>query len=94
MSPEEIYNERKNKFLKIGRNDGFISNLEDLSSLKTKKDFIEKIFVNKKNLSILIGDNLSYINFIIYFFIELHSNVYISFQTHKSMVHFFSFFFQ
>ncbi len=55
MSSEEIYNDRKNKFLKIGRNDGFISNLEDLSSLKTKKDLIEKIFVNKKNLSIFTG---------------------------------------
>ena len=31
MSPEEIANERKNKFLKIGRNDGFISTTEDLS---------------------------------------------------------------
>ena len=34
MSPEEIFNERKNKFLKIGRNKGFISNLEELSSTK------------------------------------------------------------
>ena len=33
ISSEEIYNERKNKFLKIGRNKGFIDNLEELSSL-------------------------------------------------------------
>ena len=32
MSSDEIFNERKNKFLKIGRNKGFINNLEDLSS--------------------------------------------------------------
>ena len=28
MSSEEIFNERKNKFLKIGRNKGFYDNLE------------------------------------------------------------------
>ena len=37
LSPEEIANERKNKFLKIGRNDGFISTTEDLSSLTIQK---------------------------------------------------------
>ena len=34
MSSDEIFNERKNKFLRIGRNKGFINNLEDLSTLK------------------------------------------------------------
>ena len=34
MSPDDIFDERKNKFLKIGRNKGFMNNLEDLSSLK------------------------------------------------------------
>ena len=48
LSPEEIFNERKNKFLKIGRNKGFISNLEDLSSLEYQKNNYEKIFKNKK----------------------------------------------
>ena len=33
MSSDEIFNERKNKFLKIGRNKGFINNLDDISSL-------------------------------------------------------------
>ena len=37
--PEEIYNDRKNKFLKIGRNKGFINNLEELSSLNESKNF-------------------------------------------------------
>ena len=32
MSSDEIFNERKNKFLRIGRNKGFINNLEDLST--------------------------------------------------------------
>ena len=33
MTAEEILDQRKNKFLKIGRDKGFISNLENLSSL-------------------------------------------------------------
>ena len=33
MSPEEIFDGRKNKFLKIGRGKGFMSNLNELSSL-------------------------------------------------------------
>tara|TARA_B100000963_G_scaffold217433_1_gene189604 strand:+ start:6611 stop:7708 length:1098 start_codon:yes stop_codon:yes gene_type:complete len=48
MTGEEILNERKNKFLKIGRNKGFISNLEDLSSLKNKKNHLDYIINNKK----------------------------------------------
>ena len=34
ISAEEIYNERKNKFLKIGRNKGFIDNLEESKFFK------------------------------------------------------------
>ena len=37
MSPEEIFNDRKNKFLRIGRSKGFITNLNELSSLKLHK---------------------------------------------------------
>ncbi len=48
LSPEEIANERKNKFLKIGRNDGFISTTEDLGSLTIKKNKFENIFKSKK----------------------------------------------
>ncbi len=44
MSPEEILIQRKNKFLKIGRSKGFISNPESLSTLEN----------NKNNLSFLI----------------------------------------
>ena len=40
MSTEEILEQRKNKFLKIGRSKGFISNLENLSSLESKKNII------------------------------------------------------
>ena len=55
MSPEQIFNDRKNRFLKIGRNKGFISNPEDLSSLKIKSNVFDKIFVNRRNLYISIG---------------------------------------
>ena len=48
LSGEEIYNKRKNKFLKIGRNKGFIENLEDISSLKPKNKNFEIIYKNKK----------------------------------------------
>tara|TARA_B100000524_G_scaffold282766_1_gene158640 strand:- start:101 stop:640 length:540 start_codon:yes stop_codon:yes gene_type:complete len=48
LTGEEIYNERKNKFLKIGRNKGFITNPEDLSSLKVQKNNITDIFGSNK----------------------------------------------
>ena len=48
LSPEEIINERKNKFLKIGRNDGFVSSSEDYSTLTIKKNNLENIFRSKK----------------------------------------------
>ena len=49
MSSEEIFNHRKNKFLKIGRNKGFMSKLDDLSSLKIQKNNILKFLKIKKN---------------------------------------------
>ena len=52
LSSEEIMNERKNKFLKIGRNQGFISNSEDLSTLTIKNNNFDKILKSKK---VLIG---------------------------------------
>ena len=50
LSSEDIVNERKNKFLKIGRNEGFISTTEDLSTLSVKGNNLEKIFKSKKSL--------------------------------------------
>jgi len=54
MTPEETLNQRKNKFLKIGRSKGFISNLENLSSLESKKNTIEKFFNKNKNFFYLL----------------------------------------
>ena len=55
VSPEEILNQRKNKFLKIGRGKGFIDNLESLSSKENKKININQFFRNKKNIYYLMG---------------------------------------
>jgi acetyl-CoA carboxylase carboxyl transferase subunit alpha len=56
MSGDEVLNHRKNKFLKIGRNRGFISKLDDLNSLSMKKNkinlFVEKFFHSKINIGI------------------------------------------
>ncbi len=50
LSFEEIMNERKNKFLKIGRNKGFVSSSEDLSTLTVKQNNLNEIFKSKKFL--------------------------------------------
>ena len=42
----------KNKFLKIGRNKGFISNSEDISTLTIKENNVVEILKSKK---IIIG---------------------------------------
>ena len=59
LSSEEIMNERKNKFLKIGRNKGFISNPEDLSVLTIKDNKINNIL--KSNFFIIIAGFVSII---------------------------------
>ena len=48
MSTNEIFNERKTKFLKIGRTKGFLTNLDDLSTLKVQKSYFDKILEFKK----------------------------------------------
>ncbi len=58
MSKEEIFNERKNKFLKIGRNKGFKDNSDDLISLKISKTNLNQLFRSKKILIPLIGFTL------------------------------------
>ena len=48
-------NDRKNKFLKIGRNDGFMTSTEDLSTLTIKKNNFDKIFKSKNVLFAIVG---------------------------------------
>ena len=55
MTSEEILNQRKNKFLKIGRGKGFISNPENLSTLELKKNKLNELFKKKENILFLIG---------------------------------------
>tara|TARA_B110001450_G_C17373453_1_gene380648 strand:- start:171 stop:629 length:459 start_codon:yes stop_codon:yes gene_type:complete len=59
MSEEEVLNHRKNKFLTIGRSKGFVSQLDDLSTLSIKKNkiniIIESFFKLKFNLGISIA---------------------------------------
>ena len=55
MSYEEILNQRKNKFLKIGRSKGFIGNLEELSDLKSKNDYFIETLKSKKGIYTMIG---------------------------------------
>ena len=48
MSGDDILNERKNKFLRIGRNDGFMKNSENLSSLESENYNLNKFLKIKK----------------------------------------------
>ena len=50
MSGEEIFNSRKNKFLRIGRGKGFVTNTADLSSLKVQQNEILETLKKKKFL--------------------------------------------
>jgi acetyl-CoA carboxylase carboxyl transferase subunit alpha len=50
LSSEEIMSERKNKFLKIGRNKGFVRSHEDLSTLTIKQNNLNNIIKSKKYL--------------------------------------------
>ena len=69
MSGEEVLSHRKNKFLTIGRSKGFVSQLDDLSTLSMKKNklniFIETFIQSKVNLGIsfLVVVLLSYLIF-------------------------------
>tara|TARA_B110000238_G_C15895420_1_gene339546 strand:+ start:13 stop:561 length:549 start_codon:yes stop_codon:yes gene_type:complete len=71
MSGDEIFDHRKNKFLTIGRNKGFVSQLDDLSTLSMKKNkinvFIENFFKSKVNLGIsfIIITLLGYLIFLL-----------------------------
>ncbi len=48
MSSDEIFNNRKNKFLKIGRSKGFITNQDELSSLKKSDSKVYSLLKSKK----------------------------------------------
>jgi len=53
MQPGEIANQRKNKFLKIGRTEGFMNSTEDLSNLSIDKNNFDKILKSKKTIFVV-----------------------------------------
>ena len=67
MSPEEIFDGRKNKFLKIGRSKGFMSNLNELSSLNLEKSNFNHFLKSKKILVAGVGLTIFVIGLILYF---------------------------
>ena len=54
MSSEDIVNHRKNKFLKIGRDKGFVDNPESLTAIQSQSTKFLAIFNSKKKISIAI----------------------------------------
>ena len=69
MSGEEILDQRKNKFLKIGRNKGFISNPENLSTLESKKNNLEQFYVKNKKIFYFTIAFLLLVAFLVTFFL-------------------------
>ena len=67
MSPEEIFNGRKNKFLRIGRSKGFMSNLNELSSLNLEKSNFNHFLKSKKIFVAGVGLTIFVIGLILYF---------------------------
>ena len=55
MTADEILNHRKNKFLQIGRDKGFISNPESLSAVQNVSFNFQEIIKSKKNIIIAAG---------------------------------------
>ena len=67
MSPDEIFDGRKNKFLKIGRSKGFMSNLNELSSLNLEKSNFNHFLKSKKIFVAGFGLTIFVIGLILYF---------------------------
>ena len=67
MSPEEIFDGRKNKFLKIGRSKGFMSNLNELSSLNLENRNFNQVLKYKKIFVAGLGLTIFVIGLIFYF---------------------------
>ena len=67
MSPEEIFDGRKNKFLKIGRSKGFMRNLNELSSQNLEKNNLNHFLKSKKIFVVGVGLTIFFIGLILYF---------------------------
>ena len=67
ISPKEIFEGRKNKFLRIGRNKGFMNNLNELSSLNSDKSNFNHFLKSKKIFVAGVGLTIFVIGLILYF---------------------------
>ena len=67
VSNEEILNQRKNKFLKIGRSKGFIDNPDALSDLQVKNNNLNQFFGSKRNIILITASILLIIASLIIF---------------------------
>ena len=67
MSPDEIFDGRKNKFLKIVRSKGFMSNLNELSSLNLEKSNFNHFLKSKKIFVVGAGLTIFIMGLILYF---------------------------
>ena len=67
LSNEEILNQRKNKFLKIGRSKGFIDSPDVLSDLHVKNNNLNQFFKSKRNIILVITSTLLIITSLIIF---------------------------
>ena len=67
MSGDEILMQRKNKFLKIGRDKGFINNPEEISDLKNVKNkyifYLQSLKINKMKFFISLALILMFVFF-------------------------------
>ena len=70
MSGDEVLNHRKNKFLTMGRNKGFVNQLDDLSTLSMKKNninvLIETFFKSKTKIGISFAA-IALLSYLIFF---------------------------
>ncbi|MDA9698623.1 acetyl-CoA carboxylase carboxyltransferase subunit alpha [Candidatus Pelagibacter sp.] len=67
IMPDEVVSQRKNKFLNIGRDKGFISDSENLISLKTKsQNFYQLLNSNKVFVAATLGVTILLISLIIF----------------------------
>ena len=67
IMPDEVVSQRKNKFLNIGRDKGFISDSENLISLKTKSQNFYQLLNSNKVLALsILGATILLISLIIF----------------------------
>ena len=72
LSGEEIFNQRKNKFLKIGRGKGFVQSSDNLNSLSLNNNRFEKfkLQIKENNKKIILASLLFLVATFLIFFLS------------------------